>query len=702
MKQGFTIVLSLALMILLGSVRATAMPAEDEQSKVSQQIEMANAFRYSDFEKAKSHLDEALAIAQRINYKSGIAESYWKLGQLQYNKGLLEESRTNLEKALQIYRQSGNKINYASVLKDLCDYYSTSGNTVEAERMINEATAIARAANNQLLLAGCEIEGGIVAMKTGRFAEATAHYLSALRIGEESQNDEVVMNSCRELGNINSLQSNLPLSNDFFNRALNINKKLGNKLGMADAYCNIGSNFLSLGNYNEAVQNIRMSMDLSRELNYKPTLATNLLNMGYALTYSGNPAEAEKNLEEAAQLYTELNDKHGQAEVLNAKGFLFSKSKDYDRASSYYLEAAKLSDEIKANSILKNACDGLAFIFEKKGDFESAYRFQKRSQQLAAQLFSGDNAKMVTQLQLNYEFDKQKEQQRIQQKLKDDVVANERKISQFTIIGLIIFFLMAVGIAFAAVKAYRASRESKLLLQEKNELITRQKEKAERILSEIIPVEIEEQLQASASNVERFATVMFIDFKNFTKTEELFSPIDLMDELDIIFKALDDISKKYQLETLKTLSDGYLCIGGLNANGILQPEQVINAGIKVQQFMDELMYKRKAAGKPFFEMKIGIHSGVITGGIVGVRTLAADIWGETVQTASLIEKLTDGGEIKLSASTYELIKSQFETVYAGQVKCGKHLTDVYQLVRSKAPWSTLDVSREVQQLIEKS
>lgn len=700
MQQRFTHLFAF-LAILVCSLQTYAQSGSDEQSKVTHLLDLANAYKFTEFEKARGNIDEALAIATRINFKDGMALSYWRKGQLLYNNGQLQESKEMLERAAQAYRQLENKEKYAYVMKDLCDYYVATGDEAKAETIIMEALNLAKQSNNAILQADCEISAGIVDMKVGAFAEATAHYLAALRIGEQSKNDEVIMNSCRELGNINSLQSNLPLSNSYFNKALGINKKLGNKLGMADAYCNIGSNYLSLGNYNEALSNIELSMQLSRELNYKPTLATDLLNMGYALIYSGNAAAAESKLEEAENLYLELSDQQGQSEVLNAKGFMFSKAKDFDKASAYYMAAADIAERIKANNILKNSCEGLAYVYERKGDFEAAYHYQKRGQELAAQMFSGDNAKMVTQLQLNYEFDKQQEQQRIQQKLKDEVMAEERKASRLTIIGLILFFLMAAIIALVAVKAYRATRQSKMLLQEKNELITQQKEKAERILSEIIPIEIEEKLQASnAQQIEQYGTAMFVDFKDFTKTEEQFSPIDLMDELDIIFKNLDDISKKFSLETLKTLSDGYLCIAGLNSGGRSNSEDVLHAAMKVQQFMNDLKAKRLSEGKPYFEMKIGVHTGLITGGIVGVRTLAADIWGESVQTASLIEKMSRGGEIKISESTYDAVKDKFETMPAGEVKCGKQMIQVYQLIGPKDELSSLKVSHDVQGLLE--
>jgi class 3 adenylate cyclase len=164
---------------------------------------------------------------------------------------------------------------------------------------------------------------------------------------------------------------------------------------------------------------------------------------------------------------------------------------------------------------------------------------------------------------------------------------------------------------------------------------------------------------------------------------------------------MDDISKKFKLETLRTLSDGYLCIGGLANSMDCRPEDVVNAAIKIQLFMEELKMKRVQDCTPCFEMRIGIHTGQIAGGIVGVRTIAADIWGETVQTASTIENAAQAGEIRISEATLQLVKNKFETIYTGKLKVATKEIAVYQITNFKTEFSNLSISSNVNTLIEK-
>lgn len=674
----------------------------DEQSKVNELIEVSTAYRFSDIHKSLTTIDEALAIAQKIDYKQGIARCYLKKGQYLSNAGVLKESGENLEKAAALFKSIDKRNEYAVCLKELADYKRSTGDPEKAEDLIKESTAIATELQDKQLLAECEIASGIIDMKTGEFADATAHLLSALRTAEAIKNDEIIMNSCRELGNINSLEENIPRSNEYFERALNISKKIGNKLGVADAYCNIASNYLTIGDLDNAAVNIAKSMDLSRQLNYKPTLALDLLNMGYCLTYQNKYKEADKQLAEAERVFGELGDKHGQAEVLNAKGYLAAKTHNLDEAEKNYVASATAAQPIKANDQLKASYDGLAYIYEQKKDYEGAYHFQKLSQEISSQVFNTSNARAVTKLQLSYDFEKVKEQQRREQELKDKVTAAERTRERWFNYFLVVVGLMAAIIAVLTYMAYRNSRRAKDLLFEKNILITKEKETAERLLSDIIPAEIETRIKASGiTEIENFATVMFIDFDDFTSVEQHFSPIELMDELDLVFKGMDDVCKKFRLETLKTLSDGYLCIGGLANSRDCKPEDVVNAAIKIQLYMEDIRMRHMKEGKAFFQMRIGIHTGQISGGIVGVRTIAADIWGETVQAASGIEKMAAAGGIRISDATFQLVKNKFETIYTGQSKVASREMKVYEITNFKAEYSKLSVSETVTDLIIK-
>ncbi len=694
------------LLFILAVVAFLSVSAkEDNYSKVKQLVEMSAAYRYTDMGKAVVEIDKALELSTAIGYKEGMADAYLKKGQYLFNQGKHEESNVCLYKAAGLFKQF-NENKYALCLKELADNFRIIGNNSKAEELVNQAASLAKNANNKLLEAECEISKGLILMNLGKFAPATTHYLTAYKIGEDIKNDEIIINSCRELGNINSLDGNINLSNQYFQKCLDLNKKTDNKLGMADAYCNLGSNFLNIGNYEEAEKSIQASLKIAEDLSYRSTIALNFLNLGYLKSNTNNIPAAFENLEKALKIFQDVNDKKGQAQVYNAKGYLFAKKKEYQQAAQFYELSETISKEIKANDELRSSYEGLAYVFEQLNDFETAYKFQKLEQTLSNQIYSSDNSKKVTQLQLNYEFNKIQENQRVAQKYKDDIAAQDKRATQIFIGFLIIAGLMSLALLYTSVRAYKENKKAKELLAERNKLITIEKERSEKLLHDIVPAELGERIsQANINQSDNFATVMFVDFIDFTKSEELFSPADLMDELDIIFKSLDDISKKFKLETMKTLGDGYLCIGGLTSNKSTSPVDVIEAALKIRDCITMLKERRIKENKPYFEMQIGIHSGQIVGGIVGVRTLSDDVWGDTVQSASMIEKYKGecGGNIKISQSTFNLVKSYFECTKCGELPIlGDHELAVYQVIsKRKDPLGSFSLTENINEVLAK-
>lgn len=195
--------------------------------------------------------------------------------------------------------------------------------------------------------------------------------------------------------------------------------------------------------------------------------------------------------------------------------------------------------------------------------------------------------------------------------------------------------------------------------------------KSEALLLNILPKEIAEELKINGMvEAKQFddVTVMFTDFKNFTQISEKLNPAELVAEIDILFKAFDNIISKHNIEKIKTIGDSYMCAGGLPIANKTHAYDVVTATMDIQQFMQQHLQKRKMEGKEPFEIRIGVHTGPVVAGIVGEKKFAYDIWGDTVNVASRMESSGEAGKVNISGCTYDLVKDKFTCRYRGKIQ----------------------------------
>ena len=207
------------------------------------------------------------------------------------------------------------------------------------------------------------------------------------------------------------------------------------------------------------------------------------------------------------------------------------------------------------------------------------------------------------------------------------------------------------------------------LVEEKAE-VEKQKAKSDELLLNILPFEVAEELKEKGYTTAKSfdeVTILFSDIKGFTHVAEKLTAQELVKEIDTYFSAFDNIMQQYGLEKIKTIGDAYIAAGGLPEENNATAPNVIEAAIAMQHAVEKLKQVRIEKNIPYFELRIGVHTGPVVAGVVGIKKFQYDIWGDTVNLAARMEQSGVPGKINISQYTYEKVKHQFHCEHRGKI-----------------------------------
>lgn len=236
----------------------------------------------------------------------------------------------------------------------------------------------------------------------------------------------------------------------------------------------------------------------------------------------------------------------------------------------------------------------------------------------------------------------------------------------FVIALVVIFGILAIG----AILRYLETKKHYAVLTSKNEVIEQERKKSEQLLLNILPAVVANELKVNGTaKAKRYdnATVFFSDFKNFSGIAKSLSPEKLVHELDLYFKAFDKIIGKYNIEKIKTIGDAYMCVSGLPEEDTNNAMEMLKAALEIQTYLQKLKIEKTKNNEPFFEARIGLHTGPLVAGVVGSKKFAYDIWGDTVNIAARLEANGEVGKVNISSVTYDLVKEKYNCTSRGKV-----------------------------------
>ncbi|MBK6930131.1 MAG: tetratricopeptide repeat protein [Saprospirales bacterium] len=622
---------------------------------------------------AAARLQEAIALAQRIKFVRGEAIAWNGLGVVEEIRGNFDQARRHYQKALDLRRRLGNKQDIGSSLNNLGVLFEMIGRFDSALVFHRENLAIQEQLADTLRIARAQFNIAGAYQEMGLYTEAQGYLYDARRILEARKDLDGTAKVYAQLGHIRFELDRYAEARDWYARELAIREQLDDPARLAEALTDYANALDELDSSQTAVAYYLRALELWKQLDDRPGQANVFINLGDALKHSGFYRQALQYLRQAETICLEFDDKLGLMEVYNTIGDVYYRNNNLQNSLQFVRKYYRIAQETNDNKYIQGALKDFAEVYAAMGNFSKAYDYRVQYDEFRYRNLNERISAEFARKEALFEDDKRKRQiERRIERQQTDIKIQEAELAksttrQYALLGGALALLVLVALLFSRNRLRaRANRE----LAAKNIAIERERERADALLTNILPAATAAELKANARvKPERYesVTVMFTDFRGFTKIAEQVSFEVLIAELNECFSLFDDIVLEHGLEKIKTIGDAYMCAGGLPRPNTTHPQDVVRAAIAMQCRLQTLMRQKQAQGKPVFEMRIGIHTGPVVAGVVGSHKFAYDIWGDTVNTAARLEQGSESHKINISETTYLRVKDQFACSYRGRL-----------------------------------
>lgn len=618
-----------------------------------------------------------------VNKKT--ADSLIIVGSKMQDMGEFRESLILFKNSLFIYQKNRNKKEIGDTFSYIALTHYYLGDYTKALYFYEKALIQYKEVNSRKGVSSILNNVGGVYYFLGNYPKALEYYKNAIVVQEQIGDKRIASETVQNIGGIYIKTGDYTNAMKYFKRAYNLHLKTKDKEGIARSLNSIGYIYTEIEQYEKANENLNKSYQIAKKTNNKQILTEVLLNMGALYYKKKEYHKALLNYNHSLKYAIQINSLQYETESKVATGNTHNRLGKYSKAIEFCADGLKMAEKLGSISAKKEACNCLYDAFKSTGNSKLALAYYEKSNFFQDSLQSEETANKM----MDMEFQNKKLLDSITYVKKSHLVQLkhtaevEQKEKQRNIIIISLVFILVFAVALWS--RLNFVKKAKKYLQF-------EKDRSEKLLLNILPEEIAQELKEKGSvNARDFnlASILFTDFKSFTQTAEKMTPQDLVAEINVYFKAFDLIAEEYSIEKIKTIGDAYMAAGGIPTPDKSSLLNIVLAGLEMQEFVTRRKRENLILNKPCFEMRLGIHAGPIIAGIVGIKKFQYDVWGDTVNTASRLESNGMVGKVNISESLYNHIKDNdlFTFEYRGKIHAkGKGEINMY-FVKKKVTYT---------------
>lgn len=447
----------------------------------------------------------------------------------------------------------------------------------------------------------------------------------------------------------------------YYKNAIDIIRKENDSNSLATALFNAGDEYLNVKKYDSAKIFFEESTLIFKNINFEIGMAYNLGNMGVIYASQGKYLLAKENINEAIAILEDIKMYPPISDFLITLSDIYADQNDLTGAFEYAQRSLEIAQRYGLKKQISETNLKLSQLYEQDGNLPESFKYYKDHIIYKDSVNNIQSIQKMADLRTNFEIEKKEDEILVLEKeavISDLESKRQKTVSYFSIGGFVLVFLLAIGL-------YRRYA----YIKKTNVIIQTETDRSEKLLHNILPEETALELKQNGKvAAKKFdsVTVMFTDFKEFTRFSGKLSPEVLVKSVDFYFSKFDAIMEKYGLEKIKTIGDAYMCAGGLPFPSKDHADRVIQAAFEIIAFM-EASKKSNTEDIKNFEIRIGINTGPVVAGVVGIKKFAYDIWGDSVNVASRMESASEPGKVNISENTYQLIKDRYDCSYRGEI-----------------------------------